>query len=249
MIDNQAEQSTYNLNRWYESYAGKLLARIENQYLKEILGSCFGYYLLSAGHLYHAECLQHAKIKFRVLADVEVTRMRGIAPLMAIPEQLPIMNDSLDTLILSHCMEFSPDPHLILREADRILIPEGNLIIMGFNPYSLWGTIRLMRRKTSTLPWSGNFISINRIKDWLELLGFAITMQRHYYFRPPFQNRRLMRRLKFMENLGHALKLPFGGGYMLVAKKRVSTFTPIKPVARHRLFAPTVARPVSAERR
>lgn len=244
-MDNQ---TVTTLNHWYQTHPGKLLSRIENQYLKEVLNECFGYYLISTGHLTHAECLQHSRIPCRVLVDPDAEILKGMASLQAISEQLPIQSDTIDALILSHSLEFSADPHLVLREADRILIPEGNLIIFGFNPMSFWGLLRPFFKRSNRLPWSGCFIPPYRLKDWLGLLGFEVKLTRHFYYRPPLQRKKLMRRIKFLEKLGHFFNLPTSGGYLIVAEKRVSTFTPIKPLRRKKLFASPLSQPSAAER-
>ena len=82
----------------------------------------------------------------------------------------PFESKSLDLVILPHALEFSPEPHQTLREAARVLIPEGQLIICGFNPLSLWGLRQKVGRMTGAhfLPRHGEFISLRRMKDWLK---------------------------------------------------------------------------------
>jgi hypothetical protein len=36
-------------------------------------------------------------------------------------------------------LELARDPHHALREVERVLVPEGRVVISGFNPASLWG--------------------------------------------------------------------------------------------------------------
>ncbi len=52
---------------------------------------------------------------------------------------LPFEAQSVDLLVMPHTLEFARDPHRLLREAERVLVPEGQLIILGFNSLSLWG--------------------------------------------------------------------------------------------------------------
>jgi SAM-dependent methyltransferase len=144
-------------------------------------------------------------------------------------QALPILTDSVDVVVLAHTLEFEQDPHQVLREADRVLVPEGHVVILGFNPWSPWGLWHVLVSRWSRPPWSGQFRSLWRIKDWLALLGFDTTVSRGFFFRPPLRHDGVMHRLKVMEKLGQRF-WPFAGAvYIIVAKKRVMRPTPIRP--------------------
>jgi SAM-dependent methyltransferase len=145
------------------------------------------------------------------------------------PEYIPIASDTLDVLVLSHTLEYCANPHEVLREADRILIPEGNVVILGFNPWGLWSVWRALFGWRKKAPWCGRFVGMSRLKDWLQLLGFDITESRRYFFRPPLSQPGIMTRLQFLDTFGSRFWPILGGAYFLVAKKRVATLTPIKP--------------------
>ncbi len=151
-------------------------------------------------------------------------------------DQWPIASGSLDVVLLPHTLEYVARPHEVLREAERTLIPEGHLLILGFNPWSQYGLRRLFSGWRNVSPWCGHFYSTLRLRDWLALLGFDTALVRPYFFRPPLQNERIMRRLNALERAGERFPLP-GGGYLLVAKKRVTTLTPIKPRWRRSLVS------------
>ena len=103
------------------------------------------------------------------------------------------------------------------------------MVITGFNPISLWQLWRWVLRWRKQPPWCGHFYTTMRLRDWLKLLGFDVTQKKHFFHRPPVKNRRFMRRLNFMEKTGRLLWPVTGAGYVLVARKRVETLTPIKP--------------------
>jgi ubiquinone/menaquinone biosynthesis C-methylase UbiE len=54
-------------------------------------------------------------------------------------DALPFDSASLDLVVLPHTLELASDPHQTLREVERVLVPEGRVVIVGFNPASLWG--------------------------------------------------------------------------------------------------------------
>ncbi len=145
---------------------------------------------------------------------------------------LPFAEMSLDLLLLPHRLEFSPRPHQTLREASRVMMPDGHLLISGFNPHSAWGLTSALKKilfKQASYPWHGNFIALPRLKDWLTLLGFevvSVTMCGHI---PPFEQAAWHQRFAFMDKISERCCTKLGGVYFIVAKKRVVGMTPIKP--------------------
>jgi SAM-dependent methyltransferase len=149
--------------------------------------------------------------------------------LLADPAFLPLATECIDVVVLPHTLEFAVSPHAILREVDRVLIPDGYVIVLGFNPFSLWGIWRLLLTRRHQTPWDGRFLSVTRMRDWLALLGFETVAVRYHFYRPPLQQTSVLTKLLFLESFGTKWWAFGGGGYVLLAKKRVSTLTPIKP--------------------
>ena len=111
-----------------------------------------------------------------------------------------------------------------------------HVVILGFNPVSLWGLRRLfIRRARRTVPWNANFIGLRRIKDWLELMHFEITGGSMLYYRPPMTNSPLLDRLFVLDKIGDRWWPMMAGVYLLVARKRVAGLTPIRPQWRMKL--------------
>lgn len=237
-----------DLRHWYGAPLGRSLAAGERELLDDILGNLFGYHLLQVGAPQGADLTSASRISHRmVLTD----GADGLPPLarsegcVGLPEALPMAADSLDLLLLPHTLGFADQPHQVLREAERVLIPEGHVVILGFNPWSLWGVYRLVLGWRRRAPWCSRFLSPWRVKDWLSLLGFDTVLLRHIHHRPPLHHPGLLRRLRFLERWGGRWWPVLGGGYLLVAKKRVATLTPIRPRWRPRraLVAPGLVEP------
>ena len=237
------------LDAWFRSVLGRELAELEAQCLERMLGDTFGYYLLQIGTgIGFPETTRASRIRHRVLLPgARVPRALGFQ-VVAAPDRLPIAADSVDTVLLPHTLEFAVDAHQVLREAERVLIPEGRLVVIGFNAMSMWGAWRLVRRWQGRVPWCGNFLTPFRIADWLSLLGFDIEMQEMMMFRPPWR-RALLQQFSFLDTLGRRFWPVLGGVYAIRAVKRVSTLTPLVPSwkARRPVLAGSAVEPTARE--
>jgi len=146
-------------------------------------------------------------------------------------DALPFAAATLDLVILPHALELARDPHLALREVERVLVPEGRAIIVGFNPASLWGVRqrlgrlrrRLAPRSSSELflPHAGEFVGYRRLRDWLRLLSFEVEAGRFGCYVPPVRSSRWLARFAWMERAGEHWWPVFGALYYIVAVKRV----------------------------
>jgi len=218
---------------WFRAVPGRLLLEQEHTLLEQQLPDLFGYYLVQLGFLGEVpEASLAARIRERLVIGVDGPVPGGVTPVAAHLTRLPIRTDSVDAVLLTHTLDFAADPHQVLREVDRILIPEGRLILIGFNSLSLWGLRRLWPPSRKRIPWNARFIGALRIQDWLRLLGFEIELTHYLMFSPPLRREGVMRRLAFLDRLGTRCCLPLGGAYMIRAVKRVARLTPIEPVWR-----------------
>ena len=217
------------LSAWYERPIGKLLRQQERAQLERALSNLFGYHIVQVGCLSGDDLLVTSRISHHFLLDASCGSTRANVAMWAYPDAIPLASESVDVAVLPHTLEFDRDPHQILREVDRILIAEGHVVVLGFNPWSIWGLRSLLHRRGLTAPWCGDFLSITRIKDWMALLGYDVVAIQGFFYRPPFEHKGIMRKLKFMERAGKKLWPGGAACYTLVAKKRMTTITPIKP--------------------
>ncbi|MBI5451287.1 MAG: methyltransferase domain-containing protein [Gammaproteobacteria bacterium] len=224
------------LHDWYRTSAlGRWLRVAEQRELEAVLSNLFGYHMIQIGAAYDDGLYKSCRIPhqcivdglFSLNADDLVQRRTGV---VSVPESLPILSGSIDVVVLPHTLEFAVDPYEVVREVDRVLIPEGHVIILGFNPWSLWGGVRALRYRSDRFPWCGKFRSMSRIREWLRLVGFDTVLCRTSCFRPPLVHEPTLRRLEFMERLGGRYARNRGGVYLLLGKKRVATLTPVRPV-------------------
>ncbi len=158
---------------WYHSTPpGHALRDSEASYLLDSLQLTYYRRILQVGRLgiesgYIADEFRR---NFALLVDRPGGTASSAGVVQADMEEWPLACESVDTLILPHLIEFESDPHRILGEAERVLKPEGRLIILGFNPWSLQGLLRYRQR--SPVPWNAHFVGISQLMDWLNLLKF-----------------------------------------------------------------------------
>ncbi len=217
------------LRAWFHLPAGHLLLEQESAQLEQVLGDLFGYHLLQVGCPGGVEMLAASRIRHNMVMSLEARPGRGGAALCGSAAALPFAGESLDVILLPHVLEFSPDPHQVLREVERTLIPEGHLIVIAFNPWSFWTLWRWLGWRRRNPPWSGRFHSPSRVQDWLGLLGFDTLQVRSFVYYPPVRHGALLRRLHLFEYLGRRCQPFLGAAYVLVARKRVATLTPLVP--------------------
>jgi len=204
--------------------------------MSEALDDVFGWELLQVGIwgpreqiLSGCRTRRHAIVAGRRSAESDIQRAQ--ADITARLSQLPIANGAIDAVILPHTLEFETDPYAVVREVDRVLAGEGQLIVLGFKPLSLWG-FRSRAISRGYPPGLKRMLGARRIADWLELLGYDVSLTRNYLFTPPWgstaprpgQPSSLLRR-------GFLKPWP-AGAYLIKARKRVYTLTPIRPKLR-----------------
>jgi SAM-dependent methyltransferase len=211
---------------WLTSATGRQLLAAEAEMLGSMLDDVFGLELLQLGSWGAArELLSASRIRRQtVIADTRQPDVDVVASLCA----LPVQTASIDAVLLPHTLEFEADPHSIVREADRVLGGEGQLIVLGFRPVSLWG-LRGAASRQGFPPGLQQTLGARRVRDWLGLLGYEVVMQRHYLYSLPWgedstRPRRILRRGLFNP-------LP-AAAWLMKARKHVYRMTPL----RHRFF-------------
>ena len=210
---------------WDKLPNGEVILKHIDQILAPWWPKFFGYHLLKIGSLSGFVDCSQSTIKHQVTLSDHKTNTSIYAEI----DDLPILEHSVDVCLLSHVLEFSLDPHHVIREANRVLIPNGYLVITGYNPFSLAGLNGFIPYRKHQAPWNERFFSAMRVKDWLHLMGYETLMEErclHSSLAHPISNGVIARNLRlfaqrFLPSLGSI--------YVIVAKKRVLPLTPIKP--------------------
>lgn len=234
------------LPQWLQSPPGRYLLDWEQAQLDRTVADLFGFHALQLGlpdlaglranrmpHRWVASDTSHPPqvMPLTVADDALATLMPMDAgdALHCDFDALPFPNQSLDLVLLPHTLELARDPHDTLREVERVLVPEGRVVIVGFNPASLWGLRqhaghwrqRLGGESPLYLPSPGDFIAYRRVRDWLRLLGFEVERGRFGCWRPPLRSETGLARFAWMEAAGARGWPVLGAVYMVEAVKRV----------------------------
>ena len=220
---------------WFKSPLGQYLLSLEYGYINPVVMDTFGFYAIQMGN-FDIDFLDHSRIpnKFSLNSNH--------ADLMASTEALPFVEASVDLIIAPHILEQMAEPYELLKEIHRVLMPEGRLIISGFNPMSLWGIKRLLSFDID-YPWNTKFIPLSKIKEWLPIIGLEMVEGKMGCYVPPIQQSSWLKKLHTMEKLGDRWWPMLGGFYFLVIQKRVHGMTPIRPLWKKKLIKTPVYTP------
>jgi SAM-dependent methyltransferase len=178
--------------------------------------------------------------------------------LYCVAEALPFAANSLDLIVMPHTLEMAADPHVALAEATRCLVPEGRLVIVGFNPVSLWALRQRLGRtghslkmadESLFLPSAGEFIGYWRLRDWLRLLSFEIEVGKFGCYRPPWSSQKWLDRFGWMERVGERWWPVLGAVYFLVAVRRVRGMHMVGKVRKQPVKAATAPAVATINRR
>jgi SAM-dependent methyltransferase len=246
------------LDDWFDTAPGRYLLAWEQAQFDLAVADLFGFNALQLG-LPELSSLRSNRMPHRWLSLPEQFSLPGQTGgdgvgaatrqqvhLLSDAAALPFPSACLDLVVLPHTLELSADPHQVLREVERVLVPEGRLVISAFNPLSLWGwrqgRSRLAQRlgvtglglSTPFLPEVGQFIGPWRLRDWLRLLSFEVESDRYGLYQPAVRTEKWQQRLAWMDRVGARWWPVFGAVYFVVAVKRVRGMRMLGPAWRPR---------------
>ena len=254
------------LTQWLKTPPGEYLLAWERAQFDEAVSDIFGYHALQLG-MPELDTLKTNRMPHQWLAlqnaALTPSRVSGATPavngdghdatsiapassrrraaLVTDSVALPFPESSLDLVVLPHTLELSCDPHATLREVERVLVPEGRVVISGLNPTSLWSMrqrrahfYRRLGYNGLFLPDAGEFIGYWRLRDWLLLLSFEVESGRFGCYRPALTSQKWLARFDWMDKAGARWWPIFGAVYFLVAVKRTQGVRLLEPAWKSR---------------
>ncbi|TXH78098.1 MAG: class I SAM-dependent methyltransferase [Thiothrix sp.] len=224
------DEQIAKLQGWYSTAEGAYVLAELRDLVTSLTEDVFGYYALELGLLVeHCNLLCDSRISKHI--KLSTNPAATIADTITKAEALPIGFNEVDLVIGCHVLDYAHSPHAVLREIERVLVPEGHCVLIGFNPWSLhglrqsWGYIR-------RVPDRPAMYTRKRVRDWFGVLGFEVLDSYSLGFRPALGGAGVFKHLAWLDRLGQKYQLPFGSVQIIHARKQVSRLTPIKPTAR-----------------
>jgi SAM-dependent methyltransferase len=232
---------------WLQKSPGKELAELEAGAILELVPA-----------RYYPVAVQLGASSTRLLEQINGGRRltvigpgerTGIGQVASDFVALPFGQRSIDLALLPHTLDLVDDPHALLRELTQAMVPDGHVVVIGFQPFSLWGLRKWIRIPGEKAPWSGHFFSTARIQDWLSLMGFRVRAGRMLMYRPPVSRPQLFERLRFMEKAGDRWWPMLGAVYMIHAQLETLRMVPTAPARQRSRFSPRLVQPTSQKAR
>ena len=222
-----------DMSDWFESSLGQSLLKQERHHCRKLVPS--GYYprSLQAGlpALNFLDCLETGGRFFvgeRALrvsgasgqSEITGDAARPVHCAVAKSSAMPFADKTHNLIVLPHTLDFCEDPHGVLREVNQMLVPQGCVVITGFNRLSIWGALRPLMKGASGPPWSGHYRRVGLVQDWLSLLGFELAGAAMMTYLPPLQNEKWRRKLAFIDQAGARWWPGLGAVYVIVGRKK-----------------------------
>ncbi len=223
-----------SLKRWYSTVSGRVILAQEKVLVEQAIQNLFGYFLVQLGVPSDERLVESSRIKYKLLLDpfLNGVSMDAFSDshchlIRADLDYLPIGKEKADVVFLPHTLEAAADPYYLLRQVDSMLVPEGRVVITGFNPYGCFIMRHLWFKKDKAFV-QAKLESPKHIRAWLQVLGYDVQLQKYSsvtcFVQRPSEGV-FISIVEWFEKRLSSLGLQFGNVYCLVAKKRVDSPT------------------------
>lgn len=228
-------ESANDVEAWFDTSLGQTLLEDEQKHIDAAVADLYGFHLLQLGASRQVDTTKNSTIqhRFSLAPCLNQSNTPLGAPITGVSdaEKIPLESESVDVVVLHHALDFSQNPHQLLRETERIVIPRGHVLIVSFNPFSWMGAWKSIARiATRGKHWRHHSLRLGRVMDWLRLLDFEPVSVKHGFYRWPIDHAGVIRKTQWLEKAFRFTKLPVGGYYLILARKDVVGMTPIRPI-------------------
>ena len=157
------------------------------------------------------------------------------ATALVFDEELPLVDSSIDRMLLVHSLEHAESPRETLKEIWRVLSPAGRVVIVVPNRRGVWA------RFEHTPFGTGRPFSRAQLNELLRDASFTPAAWSEALFFPPTRRRWLLRFHNALERAGRRLSPIFSGVIVVVAQKRLYQGLPAAQRASRRVFVPVLS--------
>jgi len=230
------ENNSEDIQQWFSSELGSELLQAQKRAVDRLIPNLFGYHLVEISISPNMALSSQSLIGHKIVVADKFQLGLSDQSILCETTELPFEHNSVDVVLLHHSLDFTDNPHQVLREAIRVLRPGGHILVVGFNPSSWWGVHRFCHKKSKHAWQEGQFISQSRLADWMSLLGLTQLRLLTDYYVPPFSSNKWRRRCAKMQAYGRR-SLPKNGAFSVtLARKDVEGITPVKRIKFARKF-------------
>lgn len=219
------------LAKWFATSPGEVVYEQEKRLVDDALHNLFGYFLVQLGCVSKTSLLASSRISCKLLVDEvispKIVNSKDICWIQAELDFLPIGKEKADVVFLPHTLETVDDPYYLLRQVDSMLLPEGHIVITGFNSLACM-PLRLKHFSKLSGFNDAHYRRVGRLKEWLEVLGYDVKTVKYSSVMCFAQNEKYKFWAKTIETIEKGFKrigLDFGNVYCLVARKHVDSPT------------------------
>lgn len=223
-------QKNYSCHDWYSTQVGNAVLEVERMAIENLPVKLFGHYLLQVDGPNDFDFSNLSGVRKKIYLHNEFSHLPAKYCDYSVCgdfTDLPFLPGSIDIAFIFHALEFAKQPYQVLQEFTDILVPEGYLLIFGFNPYSLFGIKHFFSADSNSL-WQGKYINMRCLERWLKELGFIIVHKQTMFFLPPFKSKKMLKKFLFLEGFGSMFCPSLGGVSMILAQKKEMGLMPLK---------------------
>ncbi len=206
------------MDYWYRRMPGKMLLEMEQQQLDPLLPHIPGECIVQMGGPSDLQLLQASAISNKSYLGMQRHVWSDVPRIQSEIDSLPLLPNSIDVFVVAHMLEMVKTPGKVIHELYDAQNDGGYLILLGFNPLSLWNLTRINRKRRG-FPWNGHFWSARQLKACMRSVGYSIVSYNTLLFRPPVFEKKWADRLLFMEMFGQICLSGFGGAFCIIAQK------------------------------
>ncbi|MDO3385690.1 methyltransferase domain-containing protein [Gilvimarinus sp. SDUM040013] len=217
-------------SEWFRQGHGRILLERERHDIEEALNCLFGYHLCQISICRDMDLTQTSRIAHAFSLNPNACGPDSKDAACCDFHRLPLAPESVDVFLLHHTLDYSSTPHQLLVEAVKATIPRGHIIIVGFNPWSIGGAWRALKRVFSgKVLWRQQHLRLGRLYDWFALLELDVVDVKRGHFWPFTQESPATATSGKLERMMRRYQAPWGDYYIVTVRKDVLGAIPLKP--------------------
>jgi len=224
-----AYKTNGQLNAWWARHLGAYVLDAEIEMIQPILPLLTGDHIVLLGCSEQLRLLRNSTVSRKTVLNRTVPSFSTDSGICGSWDDLPLADNSLQTLVVPHTLEILLEGSKpLFHEIYRVLKPEGDLIVLGFNPSIIWRLWRFFYPSDAAIPWMDKCKKRSDLRFSLSLLDYRIVSQKTGAYCLPDDGRAITRCINWIFSGVKKICPWFGGAYILHAKKQSTGVTPIK---------------------